>query len=142
MSNAFDPCNACTQAEHEITQLRTRVAQLQAALAALFGRVEDGTLVRDVSRDTEPGWSLRAATFVMELQRAHEALTTDDGAALGVITAFLSAYAHCEANRGAFSCNELHDRSCEKARVIEAGCTCGRDELETALAAARKAFGL
>jgi len=47
--------------------------EARAALRDLFALVEDGTLVRNASRDDEPGWPLKAMRLVMVLKRAAEA---------------------------------------------------------------------
>lgn len=53
---------------------------LARALRTLFALVEDGTLVRDTSRDHEPGWALRQVPLVQALARARAALDAYDNA--------------------------------------------------------------
>jgi hypothetical protein len=59
--------NATAAAEAERDQLRE-------ALRRLFALVEDGTLVRDISKDSEPGFAIRQIPFVMALRNAQAAL--------------------------------------------------------------------
>ena len=43
----------------EAKQARARIAELELALATLFGCVEAGVLVRSTTGDGEPGWALK-----------------------------------------------------------------------------------
>jgi len=45
-----------------------------AVLRELFALIEDGTLVRDISRDAEPGWAMRQLPLVQALARAKQIL--------------------------------------------------------------------
>jgi hypothetical protein len=44
-------------------------------LQELFGLLEAGVLVRDISKDMEPGFALKAMKLVMVLKRGQEVLT-------------------------------------------------------------------
>ena len=48
--------------------------RLREALRRLFALVKDGTLVRDISKDSEPGFAIRQIPFVMALRNAQAAL--------------------------------------------------------------------
>lgn len=55
---------------------------------------------------------------------------------LQALRRFLAAYLVCDASRGRFSCTDMHDMRCLKARgILTAECECGSDELEAVLAA-------
>ena len=47
---------------------------LRAALRGLMRLLEDGTLVRDISHDHEPGWAMRQLPLTQALAAAHAAL--------------------------------------------------------------------
>jgi hypothetical protein len=57
-----------------IEKLERSHAALLAAAKALVGRIEDGTLVRDITKDASPDWSIRMLKFVQELQQAQAAI--------------------------------------------------------------------
>ena len=58
----------------ERDQLARDKDKVVEALKALFGHVEDGTLVRDVSKDGESGWHLKMTRFVKDLADARAVL--------------------------------------------------------------------
>ncbi len=47
---------------------------LLEALKDLFGLIEDGSLVRDISKDHESGWALTQLSFVKKLKAADSAI--------------------------------------------------------------------
>jgi hypothetical protein len=67
--------------EHQLAAL-TREAEglrrdrdsLRYPLSALMGAINEGLLVRDISRDHEPGWAMRQLPLVMMLNGAQKAL--------------------------------------------------------------------
>jgi hypothetical protein len=54
----------------ECKALRAENERLREVLTELFGLIESGYLVRDISRDAEPGWAMRQLPAVMILKRA------------------------------------------------------------------------
>ena len=48
--------------------------ELARALDGVMRLIADKTLVRDISHDHEPGWSLKATRLVLALKRAGDAL--------------------------------------------------------------------
>lgn len=50
------------------------VAGLRASLGAIMKLIGDGTLVRDISGDAEPGWAMKQLPLVMALKTAQELL--------------------------------------------------------------------
>ena len=58
----------------ERDRARERVAELEASLENLFGLVESGYLVRDVSHDHEEGWAMKQMRPMMILKEADAAL--------------------------------------------------------------------
>ena len=61
-------------AENEIIRLRASNTRLLAALKLLFGYVESGELVRDVTKDGHVDWSLRMMHFVKDLNTVQTAI--------------------------------------------------------------------
>jgi hypothetical protein len=49
------------------------ISRLRRILCKLTGYIEDGTLVRDTSRDHETSWAMRMLPFVRDLSEAKEA---------------------------------------------------------------------
>lgn len=64
-----------------ITDNGMETAQLRSALSDLFQLIEDGVLVRDISKDHEPTWALRAAKLVSVLNVVFKLLGRDADAA-------------------------------------------------------------
>lgn len=56
----------------EVLRLVRDLRAARAALSDLFGLVEDGTLCRDTSRDSEPGWAIKMLPVVAKLKAAQE----------------------------------------------------------------------
>lgn len=54
-------------------------ADLLAALKALMGDIDSGLLVRDISRDNDPGWTMRMFEFVRRLAAAQAAIAKAEG---------------------------------------------------------------
>lgn len=48
---------------------------LLAAAKWMFGAIESGELVRDISRDGDPDWTMRMMKFTVELSKAQTAIT-------------------------------------------------------------------
>ena len=54
--------------------------ELLAALKAVLSDIDSGVLVRDVTRDGQPGWAMTMIAFVQRLQAAQRAvLKADEG---------------------------------------------------------------
>jgi hypothetical protein len=53
--------------------------EMLAALKGILQLVDDGLLVRDVSRDYERSWAIRAAEIVNKLSMAHAAIAKAEG---------------------------------------------------------------
>lgn len=53
--------------------------ELLEACKALFGLVESGHLVRDVSGDVNPGWVIKELGLVRALSQAKEAIAKAEG---------------------------------------------------------------
>lgn len=64
-------------ASHEA--LSAEVAGLRASLGAIMKLIGDGTLVRDISGDAEPGWAMKQLPLVMALKTAQELLDAARG---------------------------------------------------------------
>lgn len=58
----------------ERNELRSQNDALVEALKAIFKAMDDGLLVRDVSRDHQESWALRQLPLVRTLQQAQDAL--------------------------------------------------------------------
>ena len=67
--------------ESAIVASRERERALREALCGLFAMIENGTLVRDTSRDNEPGWAMKQLPLVAALKAAEAALASPDSAA-------------------------------------------------------------
>jgi len=67
-------CNLGDDLRDALAALTAERDALRDALARVFLLVEDGTLVRDTSRDHEPDFSIRQIPFVMALRNAQDAL--------------------------------------------------------------------
>ena len=63
-----------------LSQLAERVKALREAGQKIFDYIEDGTLVRDISRDHEHSWVLRAGMLVKALKELQDALDKQGGA--------------------------------------------------------------
>lgn len=53
--------------------------EMLEALKGLMARIEEGTLVRDISRDHESGWSLRVVSLVSNVKAAQDAIVKAEG---------------------------------------------------------------
>lgn len=58
----------------QLEELGREVERLREALRDLFALMDEGFLVRDISRDAEPDWALKMIPFVQRLQKAKAAL--------------------------------------------------------------------
>jgi hypothetical protein len=63
------------------TALRIKAERdaLLAACEAIYKRIEDGDLVRDISRDEKSDWSIRMMGFVQDLNRLRLAIAMAKG---------------------------------------------------------------
>lgn len=52
---------------------------LLAALKALLADIDSGLLVRDITRDGEPGWAMHMLHFVQRMQAAQAAIAKAEG---------------------------------------------------------------
>lgn len=48
--------------------------ELLGACELLMGMIEDGTLVRDITKDASPDWGLKMMRFVQDLQKVQAAI--------------------------------------------------------------------
>jgi len=62
--------DACNNYE----RVRAQRDELAAALSQFMTWLDDGTLVRDITGDNQPGWSIKMIEFVRQLQLARAAL--------------------------------------------------------------------
>lgn len=92
--------------------------RLVEAAKALFRLVESGVLVRDISRDHEEGWSLRAMHIVSVLKHTEEALRAHEQSQQGVDRRAVleEAAAICDLWKHT-SCNFHDDDPCCHART-------------------------
>ena len=70
-------CNGddlCGEAQKTMERLEARVVELEGALRDMFALIDDGFLCRDISRDAEPGWSIKMLGFVQRLAKNKQAL--------------------------------------------------------------------
>lgn len=65
----------------EVDRLRAERAELLAALKSVMSDIDNGVLVRNVSRDGEPNWSLEMLSFVRRLQECQHAIAKAEGRA-------------------------------------------------------------
>jgi hypothetical protein len=73
-ANSDDP------AEHQANaRLIAAAPDLYAALKAVMSDIDSGLLVRDVTRENRPGWSMEMLAFVQRLQAAQAAIAKADG---------------------------------------------------------------
>ncbi len=56
------------------SRLIAAAPDLLAALKSLLADIDSGVLVRDITRDGEPGWSMHMLDFVKRLQSAQAAI--------------------------------------------------------------------
>ena len=49
-------------------------AELAATAKKFLGYLESGTLIRDISKDHEPGWAFKMMQFVNDLKKLQEAI--------------------------------------------------------------------
>ena len=61
--------------KQRIQELEGENERLREALAGLYGLVESGDLVRDISKDHETDWALKQLPFVAKLSAAQKALS-------------------------------------------------------------------
>lgn len=54
-------------------------SELLSSLKALIADIDSGLLVRDITRDGEPGWSMHMLAFVQRLQAAQAAIAKAEG---------------------------------------------------------------
>lgn len=59
---------------HANARLIAAAPDMYAALTALIGLIEENKLVRDISRDSEPGWALECLAIVRGVRMATDAL--------------------------------------------------------------------
>lgn len=57
-----------------IKELESSLAKCREGIEDLFKMMDEGLLVRDISKDGEAGYAMRALEFVVRLKRAKEAL--------------------------------------------------------------------
>ncbi len=60
--------------DHRNQSLTAQVERLRKVAANLFGYIEDGTLVRDITKDGESDWALKMMRFTADLQAAQTVL--------------------------------------------------------------------
>jgi hypothetical protein len=68
--------------DNDVAALQTVLGingQLLAALKSIMSHLDSGVLVRDVSRDGEPGWAIRMLPLVGDLQSAAVAIAKAEG---------------------------------------------------------------
>lgn len=58
----------------ELRELRELVGATTAALADVHKMIDNGELVRDISKDHAPDWAIKAFDFVTRLQKIEQAL--------------------------------------------------------------------
>ena len=67
----------------QIAAENNRLKELNGELAEIakkfLGYLESGTLIRDISKDSEPGWHLRMMTFVCDLKKFEEVISKVEG---------------------------------------------------------------
>jgi hypothetical protein len=73
-SALFRPAWNSAWCHKEIEKLKESIRIKDEALSKLISRMDDGTLVRDVSRDHEENWHLRMIELVKDLAFVKEAL--------------------------------------------------------------------
>lgn len=66
----------CREQEAKIERLEAVNAELLEALKGIFGLVESGDLVRDISKDHESDWALRQLPFIAKLKAAEQAIAS------------------------------------------------------------------
>ena len=57
----------------------SNAAELAETAKKFIGYLESGTLIRDISKDHEPGWALRMMQFVDDLRKLQEAIRKAEG---------------------------------------------------------------
>ena len=58
----------------DAARLEELCAELAETAKKFLGYMEAGTLIRDTSKDREPGWALRMMGFVIDLKNLQEAI--------------------------------------------------------------------
>ena len=103
-------------------------AALRKALDAIMNLLADGTLVRDISHDLEPGWPMRTMELFVVLKQAQDALTSTTPEAAAEKRAALGERAIAEIRL--VRCG--HEGVC--AHFADEGCDCTRSRLRAILA--------
>lgn len=67
-------CNECRDLERELASLKKQNMQLKGSLTKIFNHMDNGVIVRDVSKDHEPGWAVAVLHLAMDLKEAKELL--------------------------------------------------------------------
>lgn len=68
--------HALSQFVKKVEKDKERIATLEQALRDMFSLIDEGWLIRDTSKDSEPGFAVRQLPFAVKLGRAKQALTT------------------------------------------------------------------
>jgi hypothetical protein len=76
--NESDSGRALVNAEFIVRACNSH-QELVAALEALMADIDSGVLVRDITRDAEPGWHMRMLAFVGRLHAAQAAVAKAKG---------------------------------------------------------------
>lgn len=65
--------------EERVERIRDAAPELLEALEWFLTQIDEGTLVRDISKDHESGFSLKMVKFVAQLQKAQAAIAAAKG---------------------------------------------------------------
>lgn len=72
-------CPECGQFLHDGDCRQLVTGPCRDALKVVMQLIDDGLLVRDTSRDSEPDWAMRQLPLICALQKARAALEAENG---------------------------------------------------------------
>ena len=74
MSHPGNMSSFCEGFDAAVSLMQEREKILREALKGLFVKIEDGTLVRDISNDHNSDWVMNALDLTLKIKAAYEAL--------------------------------------------------------------------
>ena len=82
MGISIADCNAKHRSKEENLANAKRIVaapELLEACKMFVKYLDDGVLVRDITKDAESGWTMKMMSFVRDMKKAQEAITKAEG---------------------------------------------------------------
>ena len=79
MTSSDDQAVVIREEIRKEVQRRKSWDEMLAALKVIMAHIESGTLVRNTTEDSQPGWALKAITLVNDLNDAKAAIAKAEG---------------------------------------------------------------